>query len=177
MFTISDSVHIHAPIERCFLLSTSVPLTARTWGMRPIEGRTEGALESGDRVVWGGWKLALPQMHETVITGYQRPEFYQETMGRGRFRRFQYDHQLTEIDGHTLLNDKIRLSLPLGPIGQLVAHHIVVPYLCRSLRQRLLALKKLAEGEEWRRYLPEDKHQTPQGQHYEYLRSSNHSEI
>jgi ligand-binding SRPBCC domain-containing protein len=156
MFTISDSIHINAPIERCFQLSTNIALTGRTLGMRPIEGKTDGMITEGDRLIWAGWKFGLPQIHESLITGYEWPVFFQDTMGRGRFSRFQHDHQLVEIDGHTLLNDKLRFSLPLGWPGRLVAKYIVVPYLCRLLRRRMLLLRQLAETEEWRRYLPED---------------------
>jgi ligand-binding SRPBCC domain-containing protein len=156
MFTISDSIHINAPIERCFLLSTSIELVGKTLGMRPIEGKTSGTIVDGDRIVWAGWKFGLPQMHESLITRYERPAFFQDTMARGRFKRFQHDHQLTEIDGHTLLNDKLRFSLPLGWPGKMVARHVVVPHLCRLLRQRMLLLKKVAEGDEWRRYLAEE---------------------
>jgi ligand-binding SRPBCC domain-containing protein len=156
MFTISDSIHINAPIDRCFLLSTNLELVERTLRMQPIEGKTSGMIVDGDRILWGGWKFGLPQMHESLITGYERPVFFQDTMRRGRFKRFQHDHQLTEIDGHTLLNDKLRFSLPLGLPGRLVARHVIVPYLCRLLRQRMLLLKKVAEGDEWRRYLPEE---------------------
>jgi len=156
MFTISDSIHINAPIERCFLLSTSIELVGKTLGMRPIEGKTSGTIVDGDRIVWAGWKFGLPQMHESLITRYERPAFFQDTMARGRFKRFQHDHQLTEIDGHTLLNDKLRFSLPLGWPGKMVARHVVVPHLCRLLRQRMLLLKKVAEGDEWQRYLAEE---------------------
>jgi ligand-binding SRPBCC domain-containing protein len=153
MFTISDSIHINAPIERCFQLSTNIALTGRTLGMRPIEGKTDGMIAEGDSLIWAGWKFGFPQMHESLITGFERPVYFQDTMGRGRFSRFQYDHHLVEIDGHTLLNDKLRFSLPFGLPGRLVARYIVVPYLCRVLRRRMLLLKRLAETQEWRRYL------------------------
>jgi ligand-binding SRPBCC domain-containing protein len=156
MFTISDSIHINAPIERCFQLSTNIILVGRTLGMRPIEGKTDGMIVDGDRLVWTGWKFGFPQMHESLITGYERPTFFQETMGRGRFSRFQHDHYLTEIDGQTLLNDKLRFTLPFGVLGRLVARFVLVPYICRSLRRRMLLLKHLAETQEWRRYLPKD---------------------
>lgn len=156
MFTISDTIHINAPLERCFQLSTNVALVGRTIGMRPIEDTADGMLGDGDRVVWAGWKFGFPQMHECLITGYERPVFFQDTMGRGRFKRFQYDHHLAEIDGHTLLNDKIRFSLPLGWPGKLVAKRVIVPYLCELLQQRMVLLKRVAETEEWRRYLPEE---------------------
>jgi len=155
MFTISDSIHINAPIERCFELSTNIALVGRTLGMRPIEGKTDGMVAEGDRLVWAGWKFGLPQMHESLITQYERPAFFQDTMGRGRFKRFQHDHHLVEIDGHTLLNDKLRFSLPYGWPGKLVGRYVMVPMICRLLRQRMLLLKRVAETEEWRRYLPE----------------------
>ena len=76
MFTVSDSIHIDAPMERCFLLSTSIDLVARTLRMRPIEGKVSGMITSGDRLVWAGWKFGLPQMHETLITKYERNRFF-----------------------------------------------------------------------------------------------------
>jgi ligand-binding SRPBCC domain-containing protein len=156
MFTISDSIHINAPIERCFQLSTNIALVGRTLGMRPIEGKTDGMIGEGDRLVWAGWKFGFPQMHESLVTGYERPVFFQDTMGRGRFRRFQHDHYLIEIDGHTLLNDKLRFTLSFGWPGKVVARYVAVPYLCRLLRRRMLLLKRVAETEEWRRYLVEE---------------------
>jgi ligand-binding SRPBCC domain-containing protein len=155
MFTISDSVHINAPIERCFLLSTSIELVGETLGMRPIEGKTSGMIQGGDRILWAGWKFGFPQMHETLITQFEPPIFFQDTMARGRFKRFQHDHHLVFIDGRTLLTDKLRFSLPLGAAGRLVAQTIMVPHISRLLRRRMHLLKKVAESEEWRHYLPD----------------------
>jgi ligand-binding SRPBCC domain-containing protein len=152
-FTVSDTVHIQAPIERCFLLSTSIELVQRTLGMRPISGKTSGLVEMGDQLVWVGWKFGLPQMHETLITGYRRPDFFQDTMARGRFKTFSHDHSFTEIAGRTLLHDKVRFSMPFGFAGRLVAAKVLVPHIARLMQRRFQLLKKVAEGEEWRRYL------------------------
>ena len=86
MFTISDSIYINAPIERCFLLSTNIELVGQTLGMKPIEGKTSGLIMANDKLLWAGWKFGLPQMHESVITRYERPSFFQDTMERGRLR-------------------------------------------------------------------------------------------
>jgi ligand-binding SRPBCC domain-containing protein len=156
MFTISDSIHVNAPIERCFRLSTNIVMVGRTLGMRTIEGKADGMLEEGDRLVWAGWKFGFPQMHESLITGYERPIFFQDTMERGRFKRFQHDHYLIEIDGRTLLTDKLRFTLPLGLPGRAMAQVVLVPYIRRLLRRRMQLLKRVAETGEWRRYLPEE---------------------
>ncbi len=156
MFTVCDSIHVQAPIERCFLLSTCIELVGQTLEMQPVAGKTGGMIVEGDRLEWRGRKFGLPQMHESLITKYVRPEFFQDTMARGRFERFQHDHYFAEIDGHTLLNDKLRFSLPLGWLGRQVAHYVMVPYISRLLRKRFLLLKRVAESDEWRRYLPDE---------------------
>ena len=114
MFTISDSIFINAPIERCFLLSTNIELVGRTLGMKPIEGKLSGLVVADDRLVWAGWKFGFPQMHESYVTGYDPPSFFQDTMGRGRFKRYQHDHYFYEMNDRTVLNDKIRFTMPLG---------------------------------------------------------------
>jgi ligand-binding SRPBCC domain-containing protein len=157
MFTISDSIFINAPIDRCFLLSTNVELVGRTLGMKPLEGKTSGLFVADDRLLWAGWKFGLPQMHESYITHYERPAFFQDTMGRGRFKRYQHDHYFYEMDERTVLNDKIRFTMPLGFLGRLVGQFVLVPYLSRRLRRRLVLLRKVAQNQkEWRKYLPED---------------------
>ena len=158
MYTISDSMHVHAPVDRCFLLSTSIDLVAQSLGMKPVSGKTTGLIEAEDQLVWRGWKFGLPQVHETHITAYDRPNHFQDTMGRGRFKRFQHDHEFSQVGAHTLLHDKIRFTMPFGWAGDMVARQIMVPYISRLLRRRLLTLKRVAESDEWRRYLPDSTH-------------------
>ena len=156
MFTVSDTIHIDAPIERCFLLSTNIELVEQTVGMRAVSGTTEGMVVGGDRLVWRGWKFGLPQIHESLVTRYERPNFFQDTMQRGRFKRFQHDHSFMEIDGQTLVVDKLRFSLPFWWVGKKVAKYVVVPYICKLLRRRLTLLKQVAESDDWRHYLQEE---------------------
>jgi ligand-binding SRPBCC domain-containing protein len=156
LFTVSDTIHVHAPIERCFLLSTNIQLVEKTLGMHPVGGKTEGMVVGGDRLLWGGWKFCLPQLHESLITRYEQPEFFQDTMQRGRFKRFQHDHNFIEIDGQTLLTDKLRFSMRLGWLGKKVAQYVMVPYISKLLRRRMELLKQVAESDEWRRYLPDE---------------------
>jgi len=154
VFVIGDSIHINAPVERLFLLSTSIDLVGRTMGMTPVEGKTRGLIVGGDRILWKGRKFGLPQVHESLITGYERGKFFQDTMGaQGRFKSFQHDHHFMEVGGHTLLNDKVRFSLPMGWVGKMVAHYVMVPHISKLLRQRFDLLKRVAEGREWEQYL------------------------
>lgn len=153
-FTLRDSTTIAAPIDRCFRLSTSIEVVALTLAMRPVEGKLGGMIAANDRLLWRGWKFGLPQMHETLITGFDEPTFFQDTMGRGRFASFQHDHHFTEVAGRTLLEDELRFSMPFGPAGALVGAAVMVPHIRGLLRRRFALLKQLAEGDGWRAYLP-----------------------
>ena len=153
MFRLKESIHVHAPIDRCFLLSTSIALVQQTIGMRPVSGKTTGLIENGDQLLWRGWKFGLPAMHETLITGYDRPNFFQDTMGRGYFRSFQHDHRFEEVDGYTLMMDVVRFSMPLSTLGRHVGKHVVVPHVMSLLLARFNLLKRIAEGPDWERYI------------------------
>lgn len=154
MFRVKDSIHVNAPRDRVFLLSTSIPLVQQILGMKPISGKTSGLVTDGDQLLWRGWKFGLPALHETFITRYERPQFFQDTMGRGMFKHFQHDHTFEEVDGQTLLVDTVRFSLPFGPAGHLAGNLLVVPHVVGLLKRRFALLKRTAEGPDWQHYLP-----------------------
>ena len=153
-FTVEHSILIHAPIERCFALSTSIALVQRILGMRPVRGRTTGFVTAGDTVLWRGWQLGLPQLHESLIQPFERPTYFRDSMVRGRFRSFHHDHRfLPQPDGSTLLADQVHFSMPFGLAGALVGRFLLLPHIRRLLRRRFALLKQLAEGSEWQCYL------------------------
>ena len=156
-FTVEHSILIHAPIERCFALSTSIALVERILGMRPVRGRTTGFVTAGDTVLWRGWQLGLPQFHESLIEPFERPAFFRDSMVSGRFRTFHHDHRFTpQPDGSTLLADQVHFSLPFGVAGALVGRILLRPHVRRLLRRRFALLRHIAETSEWQRYLPVD---------------------
>lgn len=157
MFRLKENIHVQAPIERCFLLSTSIALVEQTIGLKPVEGKTTGLIINGDQLVWRGWKFGMPAMHETLITRYERPRFFQDTMGRGRFKTFQHDHQFDEVGGHTLMIDIVRFSMPFGPLGKAFGKKVVVPHVLSMMLKRFNLLKRIAEGSDWERYIVTDR--------------------
>ncbi len=153
MFRVKESMHVEAPLERCFLLSTNIGLVEQTIGLHPRGFKTAGLIVGGDRVLWKGWKFGMPVRHETLITAYDRPHFFQDSMASGMFKSFSHDHRFDEVDGHTLMVDVVRFSLPLGPAGKAVGKAVVVPHVLNLLMQRFLLLKKIAESDNWESYL------------------------
>lgn len=168
MFVIRDRVRIDAPLDRCFALSTSLAIVERELRMHPVPGtfhghplRTSGLVAAGDRVRWQGWQLGLPQYHVSLIQRFESNVHFQDKMIAGRFRFFEHDHHFrTELSGTptdptaTILEDEIRFALPWGPLGWLGARFILYPHIRRLLARRFRLLKRIAESEEWRQYLP-----------------------
>ncbi len=156
-FRLHDEIVVDAPIERCFLLSTSIEIVERELGMHPVSGRTSGLVVEGDTVRWEGWQLGLPQFHESLIDFFQPPVFFRDRMIAGRFARFEHDHHFIDHGEQTvLLRDELRFTMPWGWIGNLIGQWILMPHIRRLMRRRFTLLKKIAEGNEWRRYLVPD---------------------
>lgn len=155
-YTLREEIVVHAPAERCFLLSTCVEIVQLDLRMRPVGGRTSGLVVSGDTVLWKGWKLGLPQFHESLIERFEPPVFFRDRMIAGRFASFEHEHSFTDRgDGNVMLSDELRFTMPFGWPGSLIGRWILVPDIRRLLRRRFARLKRIAESEEWRMYLPE----------------------
>jgi len=154
VFRLKESLHVDAPLERCFLLSTSIEIVRQTIMLNPSV--KTGLIHSGDMLWWRGVKFGLPAIHQTLITGYDRPNFFQDTMGHGMFKHFQHDHFFKFVDGQTLMWDVVRFSLPLGVAGRVIGRNVVVPHVLDLLLRRFHLLKRIAEGDDWERYIPED---------------------
>ena len=172
---IRESTTIHAPIGRCFALSTRVELVKETLGMNLVADPAPHYIASGNivansRVHWHGWKFGLPTHHHTLITGYAEPHpdqygqlkaWFQDSQAKGRFAFFQHDHYFRESPNPathqpiTTLEDEVRFTLPFGPLGSLAASFILAPHIHRLCRRRFARIKTLAETEGWREWVTE----------------------
>lgn len=157
MFTLRDSILIHAPIERVFALSTSVAIVERELGMHPAPGgRTSGRVMAGDTIRWRGMQLGFPNYHVSLIVPetWKPPHFFQDRMIAGRFKSFEHDHRLTETAEGTRLDDEVRFSMKLRWGGALTGKLIVAPHIRKLMRRRFRLLKRIAESDEWHQYIP-----------------------
>jgi ligand-binding SRPBCC domain-containing protein len=166
VFILRESTEISAPLERVFLLSTSLAIVERELGMHPvvaeyIDGngergttRTTGLVLGGERVRWEGWQLGLWHYHVSLIAPFEPYTFFSDRMVAGRFCSFEHDHSLTQTAGGVRLDDEIRFALPLGLLGWLVGWLVLAPHIRSLMRRRFRLLKQIAESEDWRQYLP-----------------------
>ena len=168
---IRETVTIHAPLERCWALSTRVELVQKTLAMNPVGGVTRGFIEADAQVVWSGWKFGLPTRHHSRITRFEPPHthfihydsheitkeaFFQDSQEKGRFAEFHHNHffrEETNAGPLSILNDEVYFRLPFGFLGELAAVRIMAPYIRHLTQRRFAMLKQLAEGEGWRAWM------------------------
>lgn len=154
VFVIRDQVVVRAPIERCFALSTHLAVVEMTLAMRPVGGRVEGTVAGGDRVRWRGWKWGLRHEHESLIEALDPPCFFRDRMIAGSFAAFEHDHKFSvQEDGGVLLRDEVRFRMRWGGTGLMFGRAMVVPHVRKLMRERFDLIKRLAESEEWRKYV------------------------
>ncbi|AEU39163.1 SRPBCC family protein [Granulicella mallensis] len=160
MQVIQIETRIAAPPERCFLLSLSIDLhlsSTEQTRERAVAGVTHGLIGLGETVTWRGRHFGFMLAHETQITKYDCPHYFQDVMVRGVFRSFEHDHFFESTnEERTLMRDKLYFAAPLGPLGWLAETLVLRRYLTDFLVQRNETIRQVAEAPEsiWRDFLP-----------------------
>jgi ligand-binding SRPBCC domain-containing protein len=156
MVRIELTTVIAAPIERCFDLSRSIDahMASTGWtGECAIAGVTTGLIGSGQEVTWRGRHFGIDVTHTSRITAYDPPRYFQDSVVRGMFHRFCHDHYFALQDGRTVMKDVMQFEAPLGLAGRLIESVILKGHMRRLLARRNQCLKRVAETDEWRKFL------------------------
>ena len=157
MQSIELNTRIAAPAPRVFLLSLSVDLhvaSAEGTGERAVAGVTRGVLRLGDEVTWRGRHFGLWMRQTARITEYDEGRSFTDVMTRGPFASFVHTHSFEELGGQTGMRDVLRFRAPFGGLGVVAERLLLVRHLRQFLERRNALLKRTAEGEDWKRYLP-----------------------
>ena len=157
MVKLSLQTRIKAPIARVFDLARSIDAhvdTASSTGETAVAGKTSGLIGLGDTVTWSAVHFGVRQRLTVEIVALNRPHAFEDQMLSGAFKSMHHRHEFEESEGETLMKDTFQFEAPLGPLGLLVEKLVLADYMRRFLEERNARLKDLAEGEEWRRYLP-----------------------
>lgn len=150
------SILIAAPQERVFDLSRSIDLhqdSTHGTDEKAVAGVTAGLIGLGQEVTWEARHFGIKQRLTSKITQFDRPNHFQDVMQRGAFKHLIHDHTFKEADGKTQLLDRFEFSAPLGPLGLLAEWLFLARYLQRFLEQRNQTVKRIAESDEWKKYL------------------------
>ena len=130
--------------------------TAGATGERPVGGVTSGLLGLGDQVTWSarhfGWRWQLTSR----INAYDRPRHFRDSMVWGVFKRFDHDNEFEQRDGVTQVRDVFDFTSPLGPVGRVADALLVTRHMRTFLERRMRELKRIAESDDWSRFLAVD---------------------
>ncbi len=150
---------IAAPVERCFKLSTSIDLhlaSAAATDEAAIDGVTSGLIHEGETVTWRGRHFGWMFTHQSLIEVFRPSSYFRDVMIRGAFRSFEHDHYFAPMNDGTRVRDELRFAARPGPLGRLVEKLFLRRRLIKLLRRRNALLKKVAESDEWRRYIKDE---------------------
>jgi ligand-binding SRPBCC domain-containing protein len=152
METIRLATWIDAPVERCFLLSLSIDLHLASAGRtreQAIDGVTTGLIGEGETVTFQGRHFGMRLRHTSRIEMLRPYSYFRDVMVAGAFRHFEHEHHFAAMDDGTRMRDEIRFSTGWGAIGRILARRRLMAFLI----ERSEAIRRVAESEEWRRYL------------------------
>ncbi len=158
METIRCETRVRAPAERCFDLARSVDLHVHSSpeiGARAVGGRRAGLSGEGDSTVWSARFFGLRFPMTTRIEHFDAPTGFDDRMTRGLLRRFGHVYRFRPLpEGGCVMSDELTVEAPFGPLGCLVEWLYLARRMRRLARLRLERIRRVAEGEDWRRYVP-----------------------
>ena len=87
------------------------------------------------------------------ISEMNPPFLFEDRMLKGAFKKIQHKHLFEEKDGKTIMVDVFEFESPLGIFGKLFNQLVLTNYMYRFLEERNQQIKKVAETEDWKKYL------------------------
>jgi len=118
-----------------------------------VSGRKSGLIGLNETVKWHGRHFGLRLTHESLVDRYERPEYFRDIMISGMFKRFEHEHFFRVTDSGTEMRDVLILAAPTF-LGPWIDRYFLARYLSRFLEARNAVIKRVAESDEWRKYLP-----------------------
>ena len=155
---ITIETEISAPVERVFDLSRSIDLhrdSMSKYKEKAVAGVTKGLINLNEIVTWEAVHFGMRQKLTSKITAFERPRHFRDSMISGAFTRFDHDHFFEQISERTLTKDVFDYDSPLGILGRIADWLLVEKHLREMLTERNALIKRIAESDDWRKFLSE----------------------
>jgi ligand-binding SRPBCC domain-containing protein len=147
---------INAPIERVFDLSLSIDLhqlSAKQTNEKAIAGKTSGLIGLNETVTWRAKHFGIYQKLTVQITKLERPFMFEDKMLKGTFSKMEHVHSFAKEGSGTMMTDVFVFESPLWIFGKMANALFLKNYMTKFLQTRNEEIKRIAEGEEWRKIL------------------------
>lgn len=147
---------IAAAPEMVFDLSRSVDLhkySMKQHQEMAVDGVMSGLMNLNDSVTWKAKHLFRERRLSVKITQFQKPDFFIDEQVRGDFKMMKHEHYFKAVENGTIMIDQFRFELKNGWIGKFISSIYLENYLKNLLLERNTAIKKAAEGSQWKQFL------------------------
>lgn len=147
---------INAPQERVFDLARSIDAhmsSTKSTNELAVAGRTSGMIELDETVTWQARHFGIMQHLTVKITEFDRPNFFADEMITGAFKSMQHRHLFSFHESGTIMKDEFSFRAPLGVLGRIAEVTFLTKYMTSFLKNRNTILKKMAESDEWKKFL------------------------
>ena len=156
MPVITLETKINAPVERVFDLARCIDLHEATMTKhdeRAIAGVMKGLINLDETVTWEAVHFGVRQKLTSKITIYDRPHHFRDSLVSGAFKRFDHDHFFEKKDGATIMRDLFDYDSPYSVFGAIADRLFLESYMRKLLEERNVLIKKIAESDDWKRFL------------------------
>ena len=157
MITVRHEVRVRAPAGRCFDLARSVDLhvaSATDIAARAVGGRTHGLSADGDCTTWSARFLGVRFAMTTRVENFAPPTGFGDRLTHGLLRRFAHVYRFVpQGDDGCAMSDELTVEAPCGFLGRLLERFYLARRMRALVRRRLEHIRRVAESEDWRRYM------------------------
>tara|TARA_B100000795_G_scaffold225955_2_gene181823 strand:- start:127 stop:603 length:477 start_codon:yes stop_codon:yes gene_type:complete len=147
---------INAEKKIVFDLSRSIDLhkiSTQHTNEEAVAGKISGLIEMNESVTWRAKHFGVYQKLTSIITAYERPNYFVDEMQKGAFKRFKHEHHFEELNGKTLMIDLFDYQSPLGFLGKIADKLFLEKYMTELLIERNRIVKEFAESNKWKALL------------------------
>ncbi|KQB43366.1 SRPBCC family protein [Flavobacterium aquidurense] len=148
MTTINLTTKIKAPKQIVFDAARNIDIhqqSASPSKEKAIAGVTSGLINLNESVTWRGKHFGFYITHKSRITAMNFYDYFVDEMERGKFKSFRHEHFFEEVNGATIMRDKLQYETPFGIIGKLFDILLLEKHLTNFLIERNKILKVLSE--------------------------------
>lgn len=149
MTTINLTTKIKAPKQTVFDVSRNIAIhqqSASKTNEKAIAGITSGLINLNETVTWRGKHFGFYLTHKSRITAMTTYDYFADEMEEGCFKFFKHQHFFEEINGVTIMTDKLQYVTPFGILGKLFDSFFLKNHLTNFLVERNKILKNTAEN-------------------------------